>query len=130
MLTSNQPYQRVDDGIGAGLISGAVIGGATAGAFHSDMGRRVVKGTARNIKDVYKNKYTSLSDQAGMLPTDKQQKKLEKLDRRIATAASATQGVNKVHQKAFGSGKRKAVSYAGSVLAGATLGGLTDGLNG
>lgn len=26
-LSSNQPYQRVDDGIGAGLISGALVGG-------------------------------------------------------------------------------------------------------
>ncbi|WAT23542.1 hypothetical protein O0R52_22440 (plasmid) [Bacillus halotolerans] len=33
MLSSNQPYRRVDDGIGTGLVSGAVIGGAGTAGF-------------------------------------------------------------------------------------------------
>ncbi|PLC14110.1 hypothetical protein BV582_21300 [Bacillus paralicheniformis] len=33
MLNSNQPYRRVDDGMGSGMVSGAVVGGAASAGF-------------------------------------------------------------------------------------------------
>ncbi|MCY8577155.1 hypothetical protein MOD24_14995 [Bacillus haynesii] len=32
-MNSNQPYRRVDDGMGSGMVSGAVVGGAASAGF-------------------------------------------------------------------------------------------------
>lgn len=129
-LASNQPYGRVDDGIGAGFIGGAIAGGSIAGAFHSDMGRRTAKMGMRGIKNSYKGNLMDLQNEVGMLPSEKQQKKIDKLSKRVEQSAKATQGIDKIHSKAFkGGGWRTAGVYGGSVLAGSLFGMGVDALN-
>jgi hypothetical protein len=68
MLASNQPYQRVDDGIGAGVVGGAVIGGAAvygarkgiqAGMTHSmNKGMNAFDSEASRSSAITPTKYT------------------------------------------------------------------------
>ncbi len=98
MMYSNQPYQRVDDGIGSGLVGGAVVGAAALGGFHA-AGRQMAKTVASNPLTGVRGKglASSIAEQHGKFK----------------------------HM----SGKRKALAYGGSVLAGSLLGGVTDALN-
>jgi hypothetical protein len=130
MMASNQPFGRVDDGIGAGLISGAVVGGAFAGGLHTNFARKSLKSGARSIKNNYRDKIFDLQDKAGMLPTEAQEKKLTSLKSKHKLASKLPGGIDNLHNKAYGGGwKGKAVAYGGSVLAAGLIGAGLDSMN-
>lgn len=114
-MQSNNPYRRVDDGIGSGLVGGAVIGAGVAGGFQ--MGGRALSGalSGRGPIRLPQNagNYSMRSMAAGQA-------------RRYAGKAGAT--LQGLHTSAFGgSGKRKAAAYGLAAAGGAVLGGLIDG---
>lgn len=121
MLASNQPYQRVDDGVGAGFIGGALAGGAAAGAAHL-WGDKGIKGLQ------------SLSGKAGMAgamtAADRNNhgisESISKATVKTHDGLGKTEGMRK---KAFGGGWKTAGVYAGSVLAGGLLGAGIDASN-
>lgn len=94
-MYSNQPYQKVDDGIGSGFIGGAVVGAAAVGGFHAG-GRQLASAVASN--PVTKNKLMG---------------------------AGTSIAENHMKFKNM-SGKRKALTYGGSILAGSLLGSAFD----
>lgn len=122
MLASNQPYKRVDDGIGAGFIGGALAGGAAAGAAHL-WGDRGIKGLQ------------SLSGKAGMAGArTAADRNNQGISESISKATIKTHdGLGKaagMRKKAFAGGwKGKAAAYGGSVLAGGLLGAGIDAAN-
>lgn len=127
MLASNQPYRRVDDGIGAGLVGGAVMGGAlSAGAIYG--GTKGIDQLSKLDASMFKkasDKFSGLDS-----PTEKQSAKMDKKRNRAAGRAAAY-GVGMDHAQSLGgmSGKRKAMAIAGSSVLGSLLGGAGDGLS-
>jgi hypothetical protein len=112
-LNSNQPYGRVDNGIGTGLMGGAIIGAAaTAGA---QFGGAMAVSKMRDYK-------ATLRDRAAFTGSDLDRNRYENLTK-------ATHKVNGYRKAAFGSGWRKAVSYGVGALAGAAIGGAIDANN-
>jgi hypothetical protein len=131
MLASNQPYQRVDDGIGAGFITGGIMGGAAAGATHLwgkkgiDAFRNSANGKLAESQKAMDavNGSTSLKDMKAAASSH------QAVSSKHANAMKHAGRADRIHAKSFGgSGKRKAAAYAGSVLAGGILGGFTDGV--
>lgn len=132
MLASNQPYQRVDDGVGAGFIGGAVAGGAMAGSAHM-WGAKGLSGL-RSLNDGALNKaeraVTNIGPRAGIGDMAKAASGLQKAQERHGKIGKVLDGSEKLHGKAFGGGwKGKALAYGGSVLAGGILGAGMDAMN-
>jgi hypothetical protein len=69
MMASNQPFRRVDDGIGSGLVGGAVVGGAMAGGFRAGGGLLASK--------IASNRITGTSGARAGLKTMKAHNKLK-----------------------------------------------------
>lgn len=123
MMQSNQPYGRVDDGIGAGLVGGAVIGGATTAAYQFG-GKSVANFTASTADKLSASMaQKQLPFSQGNIPG--------KVSQSFANLANTGKDLsNALHTKSFvGSGKKKAVTYGASVLAGSLLGGIGDAMN-
>lgn len=121
MLASNQPYQRVDDGVGAGFVGGALAGGAAAGAAH--------KWGAKGLSALSNvNNNTALTRSMG---TDGEYgSKYNKIARQHEAAGNGIQKASSLHKKGFAGGwKGKAAAYGGSVLAGGLLGAGLDAAN-
>ena len=121
MLSSNQPYGRVDDGIGAGFVGGAVVGGAAAGAAHmwGKQGLNKIKGLNDNM---------ALARVVDIPAAENA--KVDKIASQHEKAGKAIAGAEKWRGKAFGGGwKGKAAAYGGSVLAAGLLGAGADYLN-
>lgn len=127
-MQSNQPYNRVDDGIGAGLIAGAAMGGVASGT--ANLTRRGATAASVGARNHLAQKYTGLEAEAGMLPSEAQTKKLNKISKNMTRASNAEGLIGKAYQTTHGSGKRKAITMAGSIIGGAIAGGTIDGLNG
>jgi len=112
-LNSNEPYSRVDNGIGAGLMGGAAMGAAVVAGAQFGGAYAVSK-----MRD-YKGR---LRDQASFTGSD--------LDRwKYENWTKATGKINKFRKKAFGPGWKKVVSYGIGVAAGAAIGGAIDANN-
>lgn len=121
MLQSNMPYQRVDDGVGAGFIGGALAGGAVAGTagFQVNRANAFFKDRKNNLKDKhFEMKTMGASDY-----------ELSKVSKAITNNSKMRGSINNLHKTTHGSGKRKAISIAGSVLAGGILGATIDAAN-
>lgn len=140
MLQSNKPYQRVDDGIGAGLVGGAVLGGMAHYATGTTQGYRMINAGAKKL---------------GMSKEDYQQRVLDRGTSRAEAYARAkgdkagffgasgayAEGVTKevfrntpegkfrLTQKAYGSDKRRLISGGLSALGGSILGASIDAAN-
>lgn len=133
-LASNQPYQKVDDGIGAGLIGGAVVGASLTGAAHR-WGQQGIEGLRSSTKE-----YLQIS-QDGMNGTMAREgvSSAESLDaqrhhyknvKQGTSVMKGLHGADSLHNKAFSGGwKGKAAAYGGSILAGGILGGVGDAIN-
>lgn len=144
MMQSNNPYQKVDDGIGGGLIGGAAIGSAVAyGAY---AGTRMARGkqltNARSqmsqARELRNNVMRNASpDIFGVMKGN-----MAAQGSRIAqdSARAGTKGgAGGMHNKLFGGtkigagkmrmGRRTAATAAASVIGGALLGGVIDGAN-
>jgi len=113
MMQTNNPYNRVDDGIGAGVVGGAVIGGAAMAGFQYGAGRLSSSITNRPIRMGGGGSFgTKAKGYAGS---------------QVRRAAART---GAMHNKFMaGSGKRKALTYGAAALGGALLGGIADSVN-
>lgn len=121
MLASNQPYQRVDDGIGAGVITGGVIGGAMAAT--AGVQKNLAVAGLRKQRNGLKDKHFDMSAQ-GASPYD-----LNKVSHKITNNAKAVGYIKDAYKTTHGSGMRKAGAIASSVIAGGILGGIGDAIN-
>jgi hypothetical protein len=125
MLQSNQPYQRVDDGVGAGLIGGAVVGAAGYGA--TAYGLPKMKQTSPSLRmnnaggsvNIDPNVLKGLSnDQRKKMGVNSEFKKSSKPSR-----------ASQVNKTLFGSGKRKAITAGASIIGSSIIGASIDGAN-
>lgn len=128
MLNSNQPYNRVDDGIGTGLLGGAVVGGVGvlgASAAFPRMNQSKTTGvlTTNNAKgsvNIDPKVLSQLSDK-------------QKVEHGIGDSfkkASKPTIANRLDKTMFGSGRRTAVTAGAGIIGGALLGGAIDKANG
>lgn len=134
MLQSNQPYQRVDDGIGAGLIAGGLIGGAGAyagNAIASTKGMKNIYGSVAGAANSHKTRVES-----GQYGTNNGFKDSFKTTMNAGNALSNESiealGDGKAGKAAkfmYGSGKRRMAAAGGSILAGSVLGAGIDSAN-
>lgn len=126
MLSSNQPYHRVDDGVGAGLVGGAVVGGAlSAGTIYG--GSAAIRKVAMTDLNRASQRAVKVMD----APTEKNIAKMEKFVDRARTRQDMYTGASKFTSKLGQmSGKRKAMAIGGSVIASSLLGAGIDHLNG
>ena len=128
MLSSNQPYQRVDEGVGSGLIAGGLIGGAAAGAAHK-WGSQGLQSMGQNAMDrrAFANTMVDGMKDVGNSKTfDKYAKQIDSADQKL----NAYKKLDKMHTKGFAGGwKGKAAAYGGSVLAGGLIGAGIDSAN-
>jgi hypothetical protein len=129
MLSSNQPYSRVDDGVGSGFVGGALMGGAVAGAAHR-WGQKGIQGMASRAMD--KRDYANSrmdripGDVGDSKSLNKHARSVDRADRTVSAAKS----MSSLHNKGFGGGlKGKALAYGGSVIAGGLLGMGADALS-
>ncbi|CUB50613.1 hypothetical protein BN2127_JRS10_00124 [Bacillus subtilis] len=133
-LASNQPYQRVDDGIGAGFVAGGVVGAAAAGTAHKwgkqgidAFSQRSSLKTANSLANMLGAKKNLKSGRAAAETITNAHKAQESKHARNMKVASKAEGL---HNKAFGGGwKGKAIAYGGSVLAGGILGAGVDAMS-
>ncbi|UYX56237.1 hypothetical protein M3Y14_33845 (plasmid) [Bacillus thuringiensis] len=123
-LASNQPYQRVDNGITGGAIMGASIGAKAAGSAHL-WGQKGIDAFRRSSATKTANSYSNMMNGASSNPQVANALK-EGHAAQVSKHATNMKGAfhaEKLHNKAFGGGwKSKAVAYGGSVLAGGILG--------
>jgi hypothetical protein len=136
MLQSNQPYQRVDGGIGAGLISGGLVGAAAIGGYHWQGARlnnflQSKAAMARSYEKLAKDDIAETKRYAGSTAVSDAQRNLashmEKVAGRWGKMADRTSWA---HGKMFGGGKwGKAISYGAGILGGALIGGAIDGMS-
>ncbi|MEB2276924.1 hypothetical protein LAV82_23170 [Bacillus sp. ILBB4] len=126
MLSSNQPYHRVDDGIGAGVVAGSVIGGAAAGASHM-WGGNLINGYRDKSSAAFAN---AKRDFNGAENKEAAMKDYQKANDKHTKQQTRAKNLSSAHSKGFSGGwKGKAAAYGGSVLAGGILGGFIDGAN-
>lgn len=124
-LNSNEPYQRVDDGIGNGLIAGGIIGAAAYGGAYVGLPR--MKQTEPVLS--MKNNAGSINIDPSLLKkmTDEQKAKMG-IDDSFKESTRPSQAA-RLHKTIFGSGiKRAAIAGGVSVLGGAILGGTIDAM--
>lgn len=116
MMYANKPYQKVDDGVGAGLISGALVGGGlTAGMqFGANSAARGVRGVTGNAL-------------RGAIAGGGSTRGYSKMHRgSVKTHA----GIKAINKSAFGhGGMRTAGAYIGAAAIGGLIGMAADGLN-
>lgn len=125
MMQSNKPYHRVDDGIGAGLVTGGLIGGAaSAGAIYG--GGSALRGLMKADLSSMQKRSVKYMDN----PTEKNNAKMAKMadrgKRRMSAYESAGKGVGKL---AGMGGRGKAMAIGGSVIGAALAGAGIDKLN-
>lgn len=129
MLSSNQPYQRVDDGIGAGLIAGSVIGGAAAGATQmwGKEGINKIRGLSDGALNKAQKAVSNIGPQAGIGDMTKAANNFNTVKTRHEKMGSVLDGAEKWRGKGFSGGwKGKSIAYGGSVLAGGLIGAAID----
>lgn len=126
MLQSNQPYQRVDDGVGAGFVAGSVVGAAAGGAAHR-WGYQGISALKNLNSDIGSGRHDRIS---AFYSGEKQKSMLDKVDRTEIRNEAALNKVDKLHAKTMRGGlKGMAAGYAGSILAGGVIGAGVDALN-
>lgn len=133
-LASNQPYQKVDDGIGAGLLGGAVVGGALAGSAHrwGDKGIDGLRSMTKNRLQLSEDQMRGTMSREGVTSSESigAQKSHYKNVNRGTSVMKGLHGVEGLRNKGFGGSKwGKAAAYGGSILAGGILGGVGDAIN-
>lgn len=134
MLNSNQPYQRVDDGIGAGLVGGAVAGGAVAGATQM-WGKQAIESGIGASQSRYSNiRSQNAVDQAlpNLSPERREasQNRADKAgNRHIGVVKGGSKAIDGIDNRFSKGWRGRGATYAGSVLAGGALGAGIDALN-
>lgn len=134
MMNSNQPFQRVDDGIGAGLVGGAVVGGAMAGAAHKWGQQGLEAGMNASQSRYSKAKNTNATNQSlPNLSEDRRAASTNKLrkagDQHISAVSKGTAAQGALDKRFAKGWKGRGATYAGSVLAGGIIGATADSLN-
>lgn len=129
MMQSNQPYQRVDDGIGAGLIGGAVVGGALAGGAY--FGLPHLRGRGKTVMSSSLKGGNVNIDPSVLKTLNAEQKAQMGIDESFTERKLRGNKIGKkMHGKMFGSGRRAAVTGGISLLGGGIIGAGIDGMNG
>lgn len=125
-LASNEPYQRVDDGIGEGLVAGAVAGAAAIGGAKMILPR--IPQTVKTAK--IDNDLGSINiDESVLKKLTDEQKAAMGIPKNLK-AGSRPSRAAELNKSLFGSGRRRAAIAAGvSVLGGALIGAGLDALN-
>jgi hypothetical protein len=134
MLQSNQPFQRVDDGIGSGLVGGAVVGGAIHGGVGGLIGFKGSKamGGLEKVGEQHARAMERFTNTMGN-PSFKKafavsSRAQEHVSRKMIN--SMDKGVLKnIAKHGYGSNKRRMISSGASVLGGALLGAGIDAAN-
>jgi outer membrane lipoprotein SlyB len=138
MMQSNQPYHRVDDGIGAGLIGGAAIGGAVSGSIGITHGVRALRnaggGSLSRGLENYKQTRDDMADEYKNMAGDKAsasglKKTLKNLPNDYAKSYTPEGHVGKFSNMTHGSTKRAMISTGASLLGGALIGAGIDNAN-
>jgi hypothetical protein len=129
MLQANNPYHRVDDGIGAGLVTGALLGGGSVAAANYLLPRFSPSATASSgpggsvtVSPAVMSRMSE-SEKAAMGIQETRQG-----SNWASKAHSALFGGDKVGWGKFKMGRKSAITAGAGVLAGALLGGAIDGL--
>jgi|GEM_PF-2720692 len=132
VLASNQPYQRVDDGVGAGLVTGAILGKMAHGAVGMGLGYKAIQASG-GIDALTERTTRDMERFQRMTKTPKQQMfaGIRVADRAARKAIdSMDDGLLKnVARTGYGSTKRAMISGGLSVLAGSILGASIDAMN-
>jgi hypothetical protein len=132
MLQSNEPYFRVDDGIGAGLVGGAAVGAALAGGVHYGLNYYIDR-KRNQVLDTHLRRINNLSGRLNSGSIDESRYKDLSNARRQITKFRLNElnnsNVVKGRNLMFGSGKAKAITYGLSAALGALSGGLIDAAN-
>lgn len=130
MLQSNKPYQRVDDGIGAGLVTGGLIGGAASAGAVTIAGRTAGKRLSNPQKELMINSYMGYMDDA----TGKRDLMKRAItgyndiaDDVIGSLGDSRKG--KAAKMMFGTGKRRAITAGASIIGSALIGAGIDKAN-
>ncbi|GAK42026.1 hypothetical protein TCA2_4518 [Paenibacillus sp. TCA20] len=122
MMQSNNPYNRVDEGIGSGLVAGAVVGGASMAGLQFG-GTQAARGL-RNMANPVLSRNAAARAIDGGIP---------KMATAQGVAASGAKhlgnGIRGARKMAFGGGRNKLLSYGVGALGGAAIGGIADGMN-
>lgn len=134
-MQSNQPYNRVDNGIGAGIVGGAALGAAGAGAL---LGAGLGEGKlhSMNTSVSASRRSSAVNKQAKRLSSgkssnlNKMEKQMNNIAKTNARVSSGISGAGNLSRKAFGSGKSRLITGSASILGGALIGGVTDKMNG
>jgi len=132
MLESNQPYYRVDDGIGVGLASGAAIGATLAGGVHFGMNSYMNR-QRNQIQDQHLRRVRTLSgklnagdiDEAKYRDLSNSRRQITKYRLNHLNNSNVAKGRNMM----FGSGKAKAITYGLSTSLGGLAGAVLDMAN-
>lgn len=142
MLQSNQPYGRVDDGVGAGFIGGAVVGGVGYGAAAAGIGYKALKDSGKSFADLGQD----LEDNTAKYMGDRYQSRYQRAKGKpIGETAAGNKAANrtidslisgmdegktkKVGKFAMGSSKRRMIGQGASILGAGILGAGIDGAN-
>ncbi|WDI05148.1 hypothetical protein PUW25_25405 (plasmid) [Paenibacillus urinalis] len=130
MMQSNNPYNRVDDGIGSGLVGGAIVGGTLAAGAQFGT-KAALRGMKKPVREFTRRAHDDIrySNASGVPVTDGQRARATVGDAAMRKASSFSQSVKGYHGKAFGSGKSKALTYGAAALGGSLIGGIADGMN-
>lgn len=133
-LSSNQPYQQVDDGIADGFIKGSIVGGAAAGATHmfGAQGLNAMQDGMQSHLQRAENRLDAVQERSGVDSRSARRLESEYEDtlRRTNRVSSGVTGLQSAHARGFGGGwKGRAASYGGSILAGGLLGAGSNYLN-
>lgn len=125
-MSSNEPYSRVDDGIGSGLVSGSLMAGAAtygAHAYTKSKYKNSVQ-TTRKMRD-----YTSRMAERKLPDNLVKQAFDEDWSAKEQKSVNNLNKNRKNYRTPFGSGKRRAISYGLTGLLGAGLGAGIDAAN-
>lgn len=126
-LASNEPYGRVDEGVGSGLVGGAIIGGAlgTGSIYGGSSALDRISQFDANRTNKSKEKFEQINS-----PTESQ---VNKAERRLnhASGRQAGYAMAKDYADKLGGmgGKSKLATAAGVSVLGGLLGATVDGLN-
>jgi hypothetical protein len=125
MLASNQPFQRVDDGIGAGLISGAVVGAAATYGMNRGMNYLANRRFRGNPNaDAYDNMANSIKHQQSRAKWKARHASLFGGDQKLFHS-----NIHPVIDKVGGMSRRAAITAGLGVLAGSIIGASIDAMN-
>jgi hypothetical protein len=131
MMYANQPYQRVDDGVGSGFVGGALLGGGLAAGAHFGTAS-AISGLKKPLRNAAASAASSIASsyEAGVAPSAMQEARSTIANDRFDRATRAGTAVKGYHKKIFGGGwKGKALAYGGAALGMGVLGMGADALN-